>query len=100
MLLLHPADNTSDANDTTESKSFIITSSLHSIKLQIQNLKRLSRALQEATPGAREEMAAVSSLVGDVGRYFGTDEAVERNGVDKKFSGRRALQEAKYAAVR
>ncbi|KAH7394236.1 hypothetical protein DE146DRAFT_126050 [Phaeosphaeria sp. MPI-PUGE-AT-0046c] len=89
-----------DGNDSTESIGLFINASLHSIKLQIQNLKRLSRALQEATPGAKEEMAAVSSLVGDVGRYFGTDEAVHQNGVDKKFSGRRALQEARYAAAR
>lgn len=84
--------------DLTESTAYIISSSLHSIKLQIQHLKRLSRSLQDATPGAKEELAVVSSLVGDVGRYFGSDDAMQKNGVDKKFSGRRALQEARWAA--
>lgn len=84
--------------DSRESTGYIISSSLYSIKLQIQNLKRLSRSLQDATPGAKQELAAVSSLVGDVSRYFGSDDAMQKNGVDKKFSGRRALQEARWAA--
>jgi hypothetical protein len=79
---------------------YIINAGLHSIKLQIQNLKRLTRSLQEATPGAREEVAAVSSLVGEVGRYFGSEAALQRYAVDKKYSGRRALEEARYTAAR
>jgi hypothetical protein len=86
--------------DPTESIGYIINASLHSIKLQIQNLKRLTRSLQEATPDAREEVAAVSSRVAEVMKYFGSDDALNRYAVDKKFSGRRALEEARYAAAR
>jgi hypothetical protein len=79
---------------------YVINAGLHSIKLQIQNLKRLTRSLQEATPDAREEVAAVAALVGDVGRYFGSEAALQRYAVDKKYSGRRALEEARDAAAR
>jgi hypothetical protein len=60
----------------------------------------LTRSLQDATPDAREEVAAVASLVGEVGRYFGSDAAMQQYVVEKKFSGRRALEEARYAAAR
>jgi hypothetical protein len=70
--------------DPTESIGYIINASLHSIKLQIQNLKRLTRSLQ----------------VAEVTKYFGSDDALNRYAVDKKFSGRRALEEARYAAAR
>jgi hypothetical protein len=73
---------------------------LHSIKLQIQNLKTLTRSLQEATPDAKDEMQAVSSLVKEVDRYFGTEAALNRSQVDQKFSGRRALEEARFATAR
>jgi hypothetical protein len=93
-------DNSRSERDPTESIGYIINTSLRSIKLQIQNLKRLTRSLQEATPDAREEVAAVSSRVAEVTKYFGSDDALNRYAVDKKFSGRRALEEARYAAAR
>ena len=77
----------------------MIDAHLHGIKLQLQNLKRLTRSLQEATPGAKDEVMAVSSLVGEVVSYFGTKDALSRSTVDQKYAGRRALQEARYAAV-
>lgn len=85
--------------DPTESIGYIINASLHSIKLQIKSLKRLTRSLQEATPDARDEVKAVSSLVKEVQLYFGSEAALERHPVDKKFSGRRALEEARFAAA-
>jgi hypothetical protein len=93
-------DENRDEKDPTESIGYAITASLQSIKLQIKNLKRLTRALQDATPDARQEVAAVSALVGEVGKYFGSEAAIEQYAVDKKFSGRRALEEARYAAAR
>ncbi|KAH4048068.1 hypothetical protein HBI23_176910 [Parastagonospora nodorum] len=85
--------------DPTESIGYIIKASLHSIKLQIKSLKRLTRSLQEATPYARDEVKAVSSLVKEVEMYFGSEAALERHPVDTKFSGRRALEEARFAAA-
>jgi hypothetical protein len=76
---------------------FIIHSSLHSIGLQIQNLKRLSRTLQEATPDAKEEVVAVAKLVAETVKYFGSQEALNRYSIDEKFSGRKGLEEARYA---
>jgi hypothetical protein len=93
-------DSTRSEQDPTESIGYIIKASLHSIKLQIQNLKRLTRSLQEATPDAKDEVKAVSSLVTEVDRFFGSEAALDRNLVDQKFSGRRALEEARYAAAR
>jgi hypothetical protein len=86
--------------DPTESIAYIINASLHSINLQIKNLKRLTRSLQDATPDAREEVLAVSSRVAEVTKYFGSELALDRYAVDKKYSGRRALDEARYAATR
>ncbi|KAH4031485.1 hypothetical protein HBI81_116660 [Parastagonospora nodorum] len=85
--------------DPTESIGYIINASLHSIKLQTKSLKRLTRSLQEATPDARDEVEAVSSLVKEVGTYFGSEAALERHPIDTKFSGRRALEEARFAAA-
>jgi hypothetical protein len=89
-----------DEQDPTESIGYIINASLHSINLQIKNLKRLIRSLQEATPEAREEVLAVSSRVAEITKYFGSELALDRYAVDKKYSGRRALEEARYAATR
>ncbi|KAI5380401.1 hypothetical protein J4E82_000978 [Alternaria postmessia] len=52
--------------------------SLHSIELQIQNLKRLSRTLQEATPDAKSEVMAIAGLVAETVKYFGSQEALSR----------------------
>jgi hypothetical protein len=71
---------------------------MHSIKLQIRNLKRLTRSLQEATPDARDEVIAVFSRVAEVTKYFGSEAALDRYAVDKKYSGGRALKEARYIA--
>jgi hypothetical protein len=93
-------DNSRSEEDPTESIGYIIYASLHSISLQIKNLKRLTRSLQEATPDARDKVAAVSSRVAEVTKYFGSELALDRYAVDKKYSGRRALEEARYAATR
>jgi hypothetical protein len=84
-------------SDPTEALSFIIHSSLHSIELQIQNLKRLSRSLQEATPDAKEEVIAVAKLVAETVKYFGSQEALDRYAIDERYSGRKGLEEARYA---
>ncbi|KAF2031868.1 hypothetical protein EK21DRAFT_110534 [Setomelanomma holmii] len=81
-----------------ESLGYIIDSSLHSIRLQIKGLKRLTRALQDATPDAKQEFTAVSARVDDVVRFFGSEGATRRYPVDSKFVGRRALEEVKVAA--
>jgi hypothetical protein len=81
----------------TEALSFIIHSSLHSIELQIQNLKRLSRTLQEATPDAKEEVVAVAKLVAETVKYFGSQEALDRYLIDDRISGRKGLEKARYA---
>ncbi|KAI4627635.1 uncharacterized protein J4E87_004199 [Alternaria ethzedia] len=70
--------------------------SLDGIELQIQNLKRLSRTLQEATPDAKDEVVAVAKLVTETVRYFGSEEALHRYGINEKISGRRGLEEARY----
>jgi hypothetical protein len=89
--------NRSD-HDPTGSLGYIIDSSLHGIRLQIKSLKRLTRFLQDATPDAKEEVVAVSSLVGDAVRFFGSEAAMKKHPVDNKFAGRRALEEVKAAA--
>lgn len=88
--------NISGEPDPMETLSFIIHSSLAGIELQLQNLKRLSRTLQEATPDAKEEVVAVAKLVTETVRYFGSREALDRYGIDEKISGRRGLEEARY----
>ncbi|KAF2827725.1 hypothetical protein CC86DRAFT_445620 [Ophiobolus disseminans] len=87
-------------HNVTESLGYIIESGLHGIGLQIKSLKRLTRSLQEVTPDAREEVAAVASLVGEAGRYFGSSEALRLYPIDRKFAGRRALEEARHVAAR
>ncbi|KAH7095262.1 hypothetical protein FB567DRAFT_24703 [Paraphoma chrysanthemicola] len=90
-------DTTSAQNDQdpTESLGFIIESSLHGIRLQTKSLKRLTRSLQDATSGAKEEMVAVSTLIGEAVKFFGSDAAIKRYPIDSKFTGRRALDEVK-----
>lgn len=89
----------SEVADPTESLGFIIQSSLHSIELQIQTLKRLSRSLQEASPDAKDEVVRVGALVEEVARYFGEQEALDRYGIDGRFAGGKALSEARYTAA-
>ncbi|KAF1946615.1 hypothetical protein EJ02DRAFT_335884 [Clathrospora elynae] len=84
-----------DTGDTTETLGFIIHTSLHSIELQIQNLKLLSRSLQEATPNAKDEVIAVARLVEESVKYFGSQEALDRYSIDGRFSGRKGLEEAR-----
>lgn len=88
----------SDEPHHIETLSFVIHSCLHSIELQIQNLKLLSRTLQEATPDAREEVEAVSRLVAETVKYFGSQDALRRYSIDERFSGRKALEEARCAS--
>ncbi|CAN9090867.1 unnamed protein product [Alternaria alternata] len=76
--LFEDGDDDSCDLDPTETLSFAIHSSLHSIELQIQNLKRLSRTLQEATPDAKSEVMAVAGLVAETVKYFGSQEALSR----------------------
>jgi hypothetical protein len=80
-----------------ESPAFLIQAHLSSIQTQIYTLKRLSRSLQEATPAAKDEVIAVSTLVDEVDRYFGSQEKVDRYRVDSRLAGRPALEEARYA---
>ncbi|KAH8724563.1 hypothetical protein GQ44DRAFT_827244 [Phaeosphaeriaceae sp. PMI808] len=94
------SNNDDQEQDLTESLGYIIDSGLHSIKLQIQNLKRLTRSLQEATPDARDEVVAVASLVKETEKYFGSEEALNRYCVDRKYGGRRALEEARLTTTR
>ncbi|KNG47606.1 hypothetical protein TW65_05645 [Stemphylium lycopersici] len=94
------ANNSSDEPDPTESLGFIIHSSLHSIELQMQNLKRLSRTLQEATPDAKEEVVAVAKLVTEIVKYFGSEEALNCYSIDERFAGRKGLEEARFGDVR
>lgn len=93
-------DEAESTQDPMESLGFIISTSLHSIELQIQNLKRLIRSLQETTPDAKEEVKAVAELVDDTVHFFGSEEAIRRYPVDDKYSGRRALNEARSATTR
>jgi len=94
--LFEDGDDDSGEPDPTETLSFIIHSSLDGIELQIQNLKRLSRTLQEATPDAKDEVVAVAKLVTETVKYFGSEEALHRYGINEKISGRRGLEEARY----
>ncbi|CAO2656467.1 Nn.00g052700.m01.CDS01 [Neocucurbitaria sp. VM-36] len=93
------ADDEESEMDPTESLGFVIHSSLHSIELQIQTLKRLSRSLQEATPDAKDELVRVSALVAEVAQYFGSQDALDRYAIDAKYAGGKALDEARYAAA-
>ncbi|KAI4693303.1 uncharacterized protein J4E88_001674 [Alternaria novae-zelandiae] len=94
--LFEDGDDDSGEPDPTETLSFIIHSSLDGIELQIQNLKRLSRTLQEATQDAKDEVVAVAKLVTETVQYFGSEEALHRYGINEKISGRRGLEEARY----
>lgn len=58
----------------------------------------MTRSLQEATPSAREEMISVSRLVEDTAKYFGSDTAIRQHSIDTSLAGRKALDEARYAA--
>ncbi|KAF1844035.1 uncharacterized protein K460DRAFT_342946 [Cucurbitaria berberidis CBS 394.84] len=92
-------DRSRNEADATETIGFIIHSSLQSIELQIQTLKRLSRSLQEASPDAKDEVVGVASLVEEIAQYFGSQDALDRYAVDTKFAGGKALDEARYAAA-
>jgi hypothetical protein len=93
-------DGPSRVPDPTDTLSFIIHSSLHSTELQIQNLKRLSRTLQEATPDARDEVIAVATLVAETVKYFGSQDTLSRYSINEKIPGRKGLEEARYANSR
>ncbi|EDU45817.1 hypothetical protein A1F94_002699 [Pyrenophora tritici-repentis] len=95
--LFNEDDYDGDEPHYTDSLSFVIHACLHSIELQIQNLKLLSRTLQEATPDARDEVDAVSRIVAESVKYFGSKEALRRYSIDERFSGRKALEEARIA---
>lgn len=84
-----------------ESLGFQIKSHLDSISLQIQTLARLTRAIQDATVVDRRvnpEVETVGKLVLEVDDFFGSPEALRRNSINEKFAGRKALEEARYAA--
>lgn len=93
------AEFDSVGQDLTECLVFVVESGLHSIDLQIKSLKRLTRALQDATPDGKEEVEAVAELVEEVGLYFGSAEAMRRYNIDTKFAGRRALEEARCVST-
>ena len=90
--------NNSDIGDPTEAPGFVIHSLLHSIELQIQTLKRLSRPLQEATPDAKNEVVNVARLVEKTAQYFGSDVALKFYSIDPRFAGRQALDEAHFTS--
>lgn len=91
-------DSISGLDDPTETPGFVIHTLLHSIEVQIQTLKRLSRSLQEATPNAREEVVNVTRLVEETAQYFGSDAALRCHVIDSTFAGRKALEEARQTA--
>ena len=93
--MFNETDDDQDDPDPPAPLGSTISSNLHSMSLQLKNLKRLTRALQDATPDAKQEMDAVAGLVSEVGRYFGTKDALERFAVERRFAGRRALEEAR-----
>ncbi|KAL1800240.1 hypothetical protein ACET3X_000582 [Alternaria dauci] len=95
--LFEDGDDNSCESDPTESLSFVVHSSLHSIELQIQNLKRLSRTLQEATPDAKNEVTAVAGLVADTVKCFGSQEALSRYSMNEQISERKGLEEGRHA---
>ena len=68
------------------------------MQLNIHTLGRLTRSLQEASPDAKDEVVAVERLVGEVADFFGSTEALTRLSIDPVFAGRKALEEARYAA--
>lgn len=76
----------------------MIQSLLHSIELQLQNLKRMSRPLQEATPDARDEVVSITQLVEETAQYFGSDTALKLHSIDLKYAGGKALKEARCTA--
>ena len=88
------ANSNRSEQELPDTLGYIIDSGLHSIEVQLKSLKRLTRPLQDATPDAREEVEAVASLIAEARRYFGTTEASERYHVDRKYAGRRALEES------
>ena len=90
--------NCRSEKDITETLGYSIQASLNSIRLQIQTLSRLTRSLQEAIPDACDEVEGVERLVRDVGKYFGTEDALNRYHIDERFAGKKALDEAKAAA--
>lgn len=92
--------NEDNAVDEIESLGARIQSYLQSIRTNMQALGRLTRSLQEASPDCMEEVVAVEKLVGEVTKFFGSEEDVKMYGIDTKYSGRKALEEARYAAER
>jgi hypothetical protein len=89
----------SDSEDPTETPGFVIHTLLHSIDVQIQTLKRLTRSLQEATPDARQEVISVTRLIEETAHYFGSDAALKRHSVDVGFAGGKALDETRTRAM-
>ncbi|KAJ8114857.1 hypothetical protein OPT61_g3374 [Boeremia exigua] len=87
-----------DDVDPTKAPGFVISSLLHSVGVQMRQLKLLSPSLQEATPDVEDEMRNVARLVQETGKYFGSDAALARYPVDPKFAGNAALVEARFAA--
>ena len=84
--------------DLTESLAFVIQSYLNSIRIQVQTLKRLSRALQEVSSSAEDETIAVSRLVDETRSYFSSQEQMDRYRIDTRVSVGKALEEARLAA--
>ncbi|KAG9192316.1 hypothetical protein G6011_11050 [Alternaria panax] len=98
--LFKDGDDDGREADPTETLVSIIYFSLRSIELQIQNLKRLSRTLQEATPDAKDEVMAVGRLLAETVEYFGSQEALSRYLINEKISGGRGLEEGRHANSR
>jgi hypothetical protein len=66
---------------------------------QIKNLSHVAGVIREiATPMDRAFIARVE-LISEIKRYFGTAQAMKLYGVDPKFSGRKALEEARANAI-
>ncbi|PSN62464.1 hypothetical protein BS50DRAFT_603180 [Corynespora cassiicola Philippines] len=92
----YDSEDDNSVNDVTESKGFLIEHQLNSIQFQMKTLKRLTRPLQEATIDGEDEVVAVEKLVDEVGKYFGSEEALRQYSIDSKYAGKTALREAKY----
>ncbi|KAF2198984.1 hypothetical protein GQ43DRAFT_421287 [Delitschia confertaspora ATCC 74209] len=92
-------DEEDGIKDITENLGFEIRSHLEGIALQSKTLSRLARALQETTPAAGPEVVAVSRLIKDVDKFFGSAEAIDRYSIDTRFAGKKALDEARHTAT-
>lgn len=96
-----------DEDDAEETEEENAATQIKSVKTQIRAICRTSKPFRESVIlrddyeacERQDTIERVRTLIAEGGKYLGTPEALKKYGVDDRFKGRKALEEAKANAL-